>query len=209
MQRMMCLVLVLLFPSLCFGEVDPLAVQSADTFLNGIKLMYTPEGKDMISRTAWFTEKQYPLCPEISGLAEEMFSTDIPHIEGYKKLVHITNISEAGIPQKKTYLLISYKDTSSGQWKIFDFRETTDTELEAFIACKEPDIEVIVGDEVLQSAQYNYFHCGYWSAMTGKLLKSKEAFQRAVELNKQDSDKHVSRKTLEDSVEAIRKITGR
>jgi hypothetical protein len=209
MQRMTFIVFVFLFPSWCFGQVDSSAVQSADTFLDGIKLGYTPEGKDMISKNAWFTDKQYPLCSEISTTADRMFSTDNPHIEGYQKLLQITQITETGNPKNKKYLLISYKDTVSGQWKIFDLRESTDTELEAFIACKDPDIQVIAGDEVLQSAQYNYFQCGYWSAMTGKLLKSEEAFQKALELNKQDSDKHISQSDLENYLKVIRKITGR
>jgi hypothetical protein len=209
MQMMIFILLLLLFPSVCFGEIDSSAVQSADTFLEGIKLAYRPEGREMISKTSWFNEKQYPLYSEIIALSEGMFSTDVPHVEGYMKLMQITELTGAGSRKKKKYLLLSYRDTFSGEWKIFDFREFTDTELEALIACKDPDCEIVAGGEVLRSAQYNYFQCGYWSTLAGKLLRAREAFLKALELNEKKPDKNISQKVLENYMESIKRIIGK
>ena len=176
----------------CSGQTDAAASKAADTFLTGVKLMELPEGKQMLAETIWedLDRRRYPVFTDASTLFEGMFSTDIPGLQGYKRLIELKALSEAGIPLVKRYILIAYKDNTSGKWKVLEFREAEDLDHEARAAGKRaagenpgtrefPDLH-------LTPDQFTYRDYGYWSLLAGKISQAKAAYQKASELNRQN-----------------------
>lgn len=185
-------IILLLLPSFAFGEVDTFAVKTADTFLKGIKLINLAEGKRMIAETAWLSDESYPVYTEISTLFEGMFQTNVPNIIGYKRLMEVKAVSKTGTPLLKQYLLISYKDKTTNQWKIFAFRESADTEYEAQAFCRDVDTPTIIRGRIFTPVKFKYRQCGYWSTLAGKLTQAKAAFLKASELNQLRTDDNVA-----------------
>src|SRR5450759_600324 len=96
---------VMLCTAICSGQIDPAASKMADTFLQGVKLIDMPEGKKMLDDTRWsdpnMDVKEYPAVTEAPTLFEGMFSTDVPDVQGYKRLVELKGMSKAGVPLVK------------------------------------------------------------------------------------------------------------
>lgn len=110
-------------------QTDGQASKAADTFLSAVKIIELPEGKKMLVQEAWNWEGQpahYPVYSEAKTLFEGMFSTDVPEIVGYKRLVELKVLTESGGITVKHYMLISYKDKSLGTWKVLTFREAAE-----------------------------------------------------------------------------------
>jgi hypothetical protein len=185
--------------AICYGQTDPTASKMADTFLTGVKLIDMPEGKKMLTDTVWNDPDgdEYPLLTEASTLFEGMYPTDISGIQGYKRLVEGKGMSKAGTPLVKRYILIAYKDISSGKWKVLHFKEATDLDHEADEACSRaanpeeylkrtlpnshPEILKMM---ISPYPQFAYRDCGYWSEMAGKILQAKAAYLKASDLNR-------------------------
>ncbi len=209
MSILICLLLLL--PTVVFAEADALAVKSADTFLKGVKLIQLPEGKKMIADTAWKSLGSYPVFTEASILFEDMFQTDVQNIKGFKRLMEIKVVSKGSTPLLKQYLLVSYKNPNTNQWKVFGFREATDSEFEMQAACKDPttptEIEQkLFGSKFNSKVKYKYRRCGYWSSLAGKLNQAKEAYAKASELNKQDTEDKKPQNEFDDGLEIIMQI---
>lgn len=212
--------ILLLLPTFVFAEVDALAVKSADTFLKGVKLIQLPEGKKMIADTAWRSSKSYPVYTEASTLFEDMFQTDNPSIKGFKRLMEIKVVSKGGTPLLKQYILIAYKDPITNLWKIYDFRESEDTEHEAQSACKNPGTLSALEQEVFNGAkklglpitpdvERHYHNCGYWSTMSGNLFQAKGAFMKGSELRQQRTDNGgIPQSVFDEQVNTLKKILG-
>ena len=128
---------IMLCVSFCHGQTDPTASKMADTFLTGVKLIDLPEGKTMLKDTVWNDPDgdKYPALLEATTMFEGMFSTDVAGVEGYKRLVVVRGMSDPGIPLVKRYILIAYKDTRTGKWKVLHFRDSSDLESEANQMC--------------------------------------------------------------------------
>src|SRR3989442_5364168 len=115
-EKLLCAVTigaVLLMPAVCFGEVDTNASKAADTYLKALKLLSIAEGKALLAETDWGVDIKYPVFTEAITLFEGMFATDIPGVNGYKRLVELKAISKAGTPLIQRYILIVFKDKSS------------------------------------------------------------------------------------------------
>lgn len=207
MFKIVLLVILLFLPSLVFGEVDPLAVKSADFFLKGIKLIDLPEGKKMISNSVWYSNETYPVYTESSTVFEDMFQTDHPDVTGYKKFMEIKVVSKGGTPLLKKYLLISYKDQSTNQWKVYDFMESHDAEYEAQQYCKNVETLSDIERKIGWPLKFKYLGCGQWSASAGKLIQAKNAFIKASELN-EHTEKRMYRDDPLKNIEVIKKILG-
>src|SRR4030042_4591318 len=165
--------IALCLQSICFGEADNGASKDADTFRSGIKLIELSEGKQMLRDTAWFPESKYPVFTEVTTLFEGMFPTDNPKIQGYKRLIEVKAVSEAKTPLMQKYLLISYKDRNSNRWKVFEFRESYDTEHGAQEMCSHGTAG----------------QCAYWSALAGKLSQALESEIKDVEIEDKKPEK--------------------
>jgi hypothetical protein len=203
MARKILVIFFLLLPAGVSAEVDSLAVKSADTFLQGVKLINLAEGKRMIAETAWFSAQSYPAYTELSTLFEGMFQTDVPNIMGYKRLMEVKAVSKAGTPLLKQYLLISYKDKTTNQWKTFGFREAADAEHEVEAACKNVETQKTI------PVKFIYRQCGHWSTMAGKLTQAKGAFLKAAELNQlRPDDKIAPQSDFDKYIDVFKKILG-
>jgi len=105
------------------SDVEPSAKEAADRFLKALKSMDTPEGKKTLAETRWRQTMKFPQYQDITLLSEEMFSTDIPGVKGYKQVARLAIPREGGRPFVKRYMLIAYEDTKKMTWKVFDFTD--------------------------------------------------------------------------------------
>ena len=194
-----------LLPGISFSQVDPFASKVADKYLSAIKIIDLPEGKKMLSDTEW--EKpaynNYPVFTESSKLFEGMFPTDIIGIQGYKRLIQLRAVSEAGTPLLERYILISYKDKKSQKWKVIGFTIGTDIEYWVRYAANS------LGDTRILPDQYNYRLYGYNLLLAGRINKAKDAFQKASQLNKQNPDPRSQQIDFDIFLQIISSITGK
>ena len=156
----------------------------------------------MLKETAWFPEMRYPVFTEVHTLSEGMFSTDIPIIQGYRRLIEVKGVSSAKTPLKQNYLLISYKDRTTSKWKVFEFREEVDAESEAKVACDverqrefNERLKKMMPSEKEQQFRKagNASQCAYWSAMAGKLSQALTNEIKAHEIEDQIPEKERKR----------------
>jgi hypothetical protein len=160
-----------------------------------------PEGKKMLNDTVWNDPDadEYPVLTEAPTLFEGMYPTDISGIQGYKRLVEVKGMSKAGTPLVKRYILIAYKDNSSGKWKVLHFIEAADLEHEAAAACGRaanpeeylkrdlPNADPEVMKMMIKGGpkpQIAYRNCGYWSELAGKIRQARAAYLKASDLNR-------------------------
>jgi hypothetical protein len=192
-----------LLPGICFSQIDRSASKVADRYLNGIKLIDLPEGKKMLYETEWEkpTYNNYPVFTEASTLFEGMFSTDIAGIQGYKRLIELKAVSKAGTPLMERYILISYKDQKSHNWKVFGFSTATDVEYWVQATAKR------LGDTRILSDQLNYRLYGYHLLLAGRINQAEEAFQKASQLNKQNPDPRSQQSDFDVFLRIIRWMT--
>jgi hypothetical protein len=81
------------------------------------------------------------------------------------------------------YILISYQDRKSGQWRVYDFlelRSSIEENLEYF--------KKKLGNTKISKDQFNYGHYAYWLMVSGKLEEAKQACHKAIILNSTDPD---------------------
>ncbi len=134
---------------------------------------------------------------------EGMFATDIPQIQGYKRLLELKAVSKARTPLIERYILISYKDKKSQKWKVFGFSTATDVEYWVQATAKR------LGDTRFLPDQYNYRLYGYHLLIAGRINHAKEAFQKASQLNKQNPDPRSQQSDFDIFLEIISSITGK
>jgi hypothetical protein len=102
------------------------ARDATDTFLKGVKIDDLPEGKEMLSRVQWITGEAdngqnfyvRPKYTTATTIFEKLFDTDTPGVQGYKRLLDMNAVSEAGTPLLVRYIMIAYKDQHTNQWKV-------------------------------------------------------------------------------------------
>jgi len=199
---------VMLCVAICYGQVDPAASQTADTFLKGVKIIDLSEGKKMLYETEWNDPDgdEFPVLTEASTLFEGMFSTDVSGVQGYKRLVEVRGMSNAGTPLVGRYILVAYKDMVSGKWKVLHFRKSADLEYEANAACSRaenpeeydkkrfPTSNPEILKKLRPKAQFAYRDCGYWSELAGKIRQARAAYLKASDSNRLDpADKEESK----------------
>lgn len=194
-----------LVPGICFSQIDPSPSKVADKYLNAIKIIDLPEGKQRLSETEWGKPayNNYPVFTEASTLFEGIFSTDIVGIQGYKRLIQLKAVSKAGTPLLERYILILYKDKKSQKWKVIGF--TTGTDVEYWVR----DTAERLGDTRFLPDQYNYRLYAYHLLIAGRINDAKEAFQKASHLNKQNPDPRSQQSDFDIFLEIISNITGK
>jgi len=166
------------------SEVEPSAKESADRFLQALKGIDTPDGKKMLAETRWRQTMKFPAYQDIKLLSEEMFSTDIPGVKGYKQVVSLLIPREGGRPFVKRYMLIAYEDTKKKIWKIFDFTDVADVENETEKACEGKRL----AEGETTARQGCHMRCSYWRMMAGEIEQAGEMAKKANELYAQNSD---------------------
>jgi hypothetical protein len=210
--RIVGLIVLLRAASASAQDVDKNASKVADAYLAAVKIAELPEGKQVLARVTWDWSGQsdYPSYSEVKTLFEGMFPTDTDNVFGYKRLVELRALTESGAISVKHYILIAYRDATSGVWKVLVFRGAEDLDHEALAAQPKP-----VGNNCVDAStvehfapvqlpdlavpcQIEYKKYGYWSLLAGKINQAKEALQEASDLNK----KYVSRPLDEPGVPA-------
>jgi hypothetical protein len=128
-------------------------------------------------------------------LFEGMFDSDISGLRGYKRLLQVSLQSKAGTELKKKYILISYKDHTSGTWKVLSFRESADIEFEYNAAKKRKD-------------EFNYRRYAFWASLGGKLQEALDAYLKAAELNRANPS-FLSQESFDEDVRIMQRIIGK
>jgi len=185
-------------------NADPQASKDSDRFLQALKIADLPEGKQILSKTAWKLER-LPVLMNHETLFEGMFDSDISGLCGYKRLLQVSLQSKAGTELKKKYILISYKDHISGTWKVLSFRESADIEFEYNAAKKRKD-EIKSGQR--DELQFNYRRYAFWASLGGKLQEALDAYLKAAELNRANPS-FLSQENFDEDVGLMQRIIGK
>ena len=168
------------------------AREATDNFLNGLKLAALPEGRQLLSETQWITgaadygENFYdrPRFTEVTSLFEKLFDTDVPGVQGYKRLLDMKAVSEAGTPLLTRYFMVAFKDQRTNKWKVL----LTGTEDSADI-----DREAVYAGQRLHktdfdSEQDNYLNYGKWLLLAGRTRDAGQALATALSANPKATD---------------------
>lgn len=166
------------------SDVEPSAKAVADRFLKALKSIDSPEGKKTLAETRWRKTMKFPEYQDIALLSEEMFSTDIPGVKGYKQLAKLAIARQGGRPFVKTYMMIAYEDTKEKTWKVFDFTEVADAERAAGRACEE---KALAGSDA-STPQGCHVRCSYWLLMEGKVSQAEKVAKKANMLYAKNPD---------------------
>jgi hypothetical protein len=167
-------------------QKDDLAAarEATDNFLNGIKLIALPEGREILAETQWITGEAdngqnfyvRPQFTEATTLLEKLFDTDVLGVRGYKRFVDMKAVSKAGTPLQMRYFMIAFKDRHTGKWKVLGSgtEEAADVEHEIEYAAQH------LHDTYTSSEQERYLDYGQWLLLAGHTQAAREALTSAV-----------------------------
>lgn len=180
------------------------AQKTTADFLQALKILDLPEGKEMLSEVVFKSSKSFPVVSSSNILFEKLFDTDIDGIKGYKGLLEIQSLSKANTPLTLRYLLISYLDKKDNKWKVFEFRETIDIENEILYAK-----QALTSETDSRKPQYRYRNLGYWQILNGELLGSAQSYLTAYKEAKSNDDEDftISTYLILDKIIDIKKLT--
>ena len=142
-----------------------------------------PDARQTVRELSWV--EIHP--PELIGettIYEGMFDTDIQGIKGYKRLIEAKVRSQASTELTARYVLVAYRDRTSGTWKVFDIRDLKG----ASSAHEVEETAKGLEDTRYTKKQVNYRRYAYWLAFDGKVGMAKKAYDQAVALNNADPD---------------------
>ncbi len=161
-----------------------LAKKVADKFILGVQSASLPEGKAMLKDTS-FPDIDMPVLLDQKTVIEAMFDTDIPQVQGFRRLLQVKVQSKAGTELSKQYILIAYKEISSSTWKVWEFREAGDALANAAYF-----------KDIIDRKDYKYtnrsvelMHWAYWLILGGKLAEARQAYADYKESSKTDDVK--------------------
>jgi hypothetical protein len=160
--------------------VDDLSAarNATDTFLKGMKIADLSEGKEMMREAQWLTGElvdvgyERPTYTEATAIFEKLFDTDIPGVQGYKRLLEVKAVSEAGTPLIVRYLMIAYKDKRTKQWKVLSTLTGERIAVDDMVAWSG---EGIPGSELSNSV----FH-GDWLLVAGRIKEARETLTASL-----------------------------
>jgi hypothetical protein len=159
------------------------ARDATDTFLKGVKIADLPEGKEMLSGVQWITgqadngENFYvrPKYTTASTIFEKLFDTDTPGVQGYKRLLDMNAVSEAGTPLLVRYIMIAYKDQHTNQWKVLGTGTDDSVDVDRQAAGFSQHLH-----DAITSEQQSYLTYGKWLLMAGHIKESRQALTTAL-----------------------------
>jgi hypothetical protein len=160
------------------------AREATEKFLNGVKLAELPEGRQLLSETQWITgEADYfenfyfrPRFTEVTSLFEKLFDTDVPGVQGYKRLLDMKAVSKAGTPLLTRYFMIAFKDRRTNNWKVLETGtdESADVDREVAFAGQR------LHETAMTSEQENYLLYGKWLLLAGRTKEARDALTTAL-----------------------------
>jgi len=157
---------------------------AVDTFMRGIKLIDLPEGKQMLRNVQWVTgladygENFYsrPVYSEATTLFQGSFDTDIEGIKGYKRLMELKAVSEVKTPLIVRFLVIAFKDKTTGHWKVLDSGTDDSVDVEQSVRFFAANLK----NTQMTSAQENYLTYGQWLLKAGRIVEARNALHVAA-----------------------------
>jgi hypothetical protein len=168
------------------------AREATDNFLNGLKLAELPEGRQLLLETQWITgdadygENFYhrPRFTEVTSLFEKLFDTDVPGVQGYKRLLDMKAVSKAGTPLLTRYFMVAFKDRRTNEWKVLD----TGTEEDADV-----DRQIVYFGQRLHKTDFtperdNYLNYGHWLLLAGRTKEARQALTTALSASPKATD---------------------
>ena len=194
--------LFIISSKVCYAQVDSNAVKNADDFLAAVKIADIPEGIQAVKQSAWSVDK-LPVLQDYTKLYDGTFDTDVPNIKGFKRLVQAKVQSQSRAIIDTRYILISYQDHKSGQWRVYGFTELKDTTVESELSFFSQQL----GNTQFVPAQFNYWHFAYWLGLSGKLKASQLASEKAITLNT-DHPSPIFPSWCNDNVRIVKAIIG-
>jgi hypothetical protein len=120
---------------------------------------------------------------------EGMFDTDVPGVQGFKRLMDVKTASEAYTPVLHQYLLVAFPDKASGNWKVAYFGSETDIESEIQKFRDYLDHPAKHPETRLVSKQEIYVSYAMWLLMNGRTSDSKNAILDAERADAQPTVK--------------------
>jgi hypothetical protein len=182
--------------------VDDLAAarSATDTFLKGIKIADLPEGREMLREVQWITGEleiglyEKPTFTEDTTVFQKLFDTDIPGVQGYKRLVEMTAVSEARTPLLVRYLMIAYKDHQTKKWKVLFTGTGARIDIDKMVTEVGNDLQTPTHSE-----QFIYSYYGFWLLMAGRLKEAKQALSTSLSARTTYSDLFDSKPREDDS----------
>jgi hypothetical protein len=170
---------------------------ATEKFLDGVKLAELPEGRQLLSETQWITgEADYgenfyfrPRFTEVTSLFEKLFDTDVPGVQGYKRLLDMKVVSKAGTPLLTRYFMIAFKDRRTNNWKVLE----TGTDESADVDRQVAHAGQRLHDTVLTSEQNNYEVYGKWLLLAGRTKEARDALTTALSASPNITDPYYPR----------------
>lgn len=162
---------------------------AVDTFMRGIKLIDLSEGKQMLRDIQWvngqadYGQNFYsrPAYSEATVLFQGLFDTDVDGVKGYKRLMELKAISEAKTPLIVRFLVIAFKEKSTGRWKILDSGTDDSVDVEQSVRYFAANLK----NTQVTSAQENYLTYGQWLLKAGRVIEARNALRTAAESHAQ------------------------
>jgi hypothetical protein len=162
-------------------------------FLQGVRMVALPEGKQMLTDTQWIVgeadrgQNYYsrPDYAEVTPIYATLFDTDIPTVQGYKELLAMKAVTEAGTTRNLKYLIISFKDTSSGKWKVlsaFDNADAGGGDSNLDVDHQIAFFKNYLSDPRASSPRDTYATYGTWLLLGGHIMESRAALELAKKM---------------------------
>jgi len=157
------------------------AHSSVMKFLQGLRIISLPEGKKLLAETQWILgpadrgQNFYsrPDYTEVTPIYAALFDTDIPSVKGYRELFDMKAVTEDGAARNLRYLVISFKDTIAGKWKIL-LAANKAVDIDAQVAFFKKNLS-----DTSFSAKENYATYGHWLLCDGRIKEARSALETA------------------------------
>jgi hypothetical protein len=160
-----------------------------ERFLQGLRIKELPEGKKLLGETQWILgpadrgQNFYsrPDYTEVTSIYAALFDTDVPSVKGYKELLDMKGVTNSGTARSLKYLIITFKDTTSGKWKIL---RTLDNDKDDLGTALDIDAQVEffknnLADTRSLSPKNNYLIYGGWLLCGGRIKEARSALETA------------------------------
>lgn len=156
-------------------------------FLQGIKIAELPEGRQMLADTQWIIgaadrgENFYsrPDYTQVNSIFAALFDTDVPTVKGYKELFDMNAQTQAGTTANVKFLVISFKDATTGKWKVLsslnNLSSASDIDIDRQVAYFKDHLT----DTKYDSPRENYSVYGKWLLLDGRVAEARTAFTTA------------------------------
>jgi hypothetical protein len=154
------------------------AHDSVMDFLRGLRIAELPEGKQLLLDAEWLPGTgDRPDYTEATSLFRGLFDTDVAPVKAYKELFDIKAVTKAGTIRNLKYLVISFRDSDSGKWKIFSPISTDSDESATDVEYSLAFFRAHLADD--HSVRSNYYNYATWLVRSGRIKEAKSALETA------------------------------